>query len=182
MTMSSSRIFGNQAGNGAVIVSPSGDIFISDCIFTDNKATIGRGGVFFLGSPMKKNRVWQITNSTFQNNKALMFGAVLWFEMAMDIAIDSCTFTDNKATFDQAISLVDCKTFRMANTNFISDKFSPHDTKYIYIDNGTPTYRTYHIRLTFGNFSIISSDSNFSSYFHDGMKRLETPYAAGKLS
>ena len=185
----------NIATNGGVVSSYSGDIIISNSYFYENKASSAGGVLYFLPS---KSNILAITYSTFEKNRAGLEGAVLYSQESFDIAIDSCTFINNNAAFEQAIYLVNCWSLLTSYVTFNTIHSTLSKQSYVYFTNNKKvlytkygTYKTSFL-IRSGNISTNSSMENFRETIGtSGMIKVdqesmikyitqgETPFASG---
>ncbi len=121
ITLTYCRVNENSAGGaGGVIHSYSGNMSILDSIFLSNSAT-GMGGVISIESEGYSSL--SIVNTTFYQNHAEGHGAVIHAQSAegntlIDIALDTCNFTENTAPSDSALYLIDCSFLRTSTCYF----------------------------------------------------------------
>lgn len=84
----------NYSQGGAILLSPNSNLAVNNCIFKKNKANNG-AVLFGSGANISAN----ITNSRFESNSAVRFGAALQMGgYNSTYNIINCTFTGNKLT------------------------------------------------------------------------------------
>ena len=84
----------NYSQGGAILVTANSKIVIDNCIFKNN--TANNGGVIFTSG---NNVVGKITNSKFEKNTAVRYGAALQLGGFSSVyTINNCVFKNNKLT------------------------------------------------------------------------------------
>ena len=190
VTISESKFLTNNAVRGGVLSSISSDVIVSRSYFYGNRASTG-GVLYFLPS---ESNIMKITNSSFEKNQAHLYGAVLYSEEAFDIAIDTSTFTDNKAAFDKAIYVLNCWSIHASRITDSTKYAALAKKPCIYFTNNkgiSTLFRTYKNLYVIGD---ISNDSSIMTTELTEMSKLiridqesktqyiyqeETPFASG---
>ncbi|MEZ4252285.1 MAG: right-handed parallel beta-helix repeat-containing protein [Polyangiales bacterium] len=85
---------GGAGQHGAAIYVPSGQLFVTDSEFTDNRAT-GNGGAVAAGMNINSLASLIVSGSTFTNNTAGSMGGAIW--TANPLQVSGSTFTGNTA-------------------------------------------------------------------------------------
>lgn len=197
VTISNSTLQKNVVyGMGGTIYCKYGNVFIYNSDFLGNRVMLSAGIVYLLGDGKSK---LQVVKSHFYRNTAKVDGAVLYTTDSVDIALDSCNFTDNKAQSDSALMLFDAPSLRTSNCLFSSSRntsnlVSIYFERYLKHINDT-NYMTFQTVFKFRNKTLISNKTNNfvkeAEFFgaikvHDSLrkgyqiKHAETMYASGK--
>lgn len=97
-SVSDASFISNSAAKGIVYIRYSESIIIDNCIFTNNSASVGTGGVIF----SFEGETMLIESCMFSYNSASVVGGVIHIFYSETTIIGNCTFTNNSASLGEA--------------------------------------------------------------------------------
>ena len=167
---------------------------MSNCNFTDNKATIDGGAVFFNGNGEVTNcnfadntaylggavfflNTGNVTKCNFTDNTASDWGGAVFFNVNCDVT--NCNFADNTARYGGAVFFFN--TGNVTNCNFTGNNATTGSAIYFYSTSATKTVsnsRFLNNRANAEALEITKNDNNITITFTGGNNLLNAIYSS----
>ena len=110
---------GKNTNGGALYFSNASNTQILNSVFMDNEAgSFGNGGAIYFGPDSQNNT---IINSTFRNNVATFFGAVVFWYSSNNKVLD-CEFISNSGTYGSAMIFYYSSNNTVMNSTFRNNR------------------------------------------------------------
>lgn len=110
---------GKNTNGGALYFSNASNTQILNSVFMDNEAgSSGNGGAIYFGPDSQNNT---IINSTFRNNVATFFGAVVFWYSSNNKVLD-CEFISNSGTYGSAMIFYYSSNNTVMNSTFRNNR------------------------------------------------------------